>query len=492
MLLTLHSPVGFQRCSAGRPERLVHSRVQLLRDLSLLFACWICVAIVSLADDRGQVAAGSFELATFSVDVTVPLGHRSMGILPTKTQRVGDPLEARGFLLYGAGAPVAVLVVDWCELRNAAYDEWRDTVAAAAGTSRERVLVSCVHQHDAPIADKRADELLRSVGLANELYDIDFHQFVLQRIATAVAEAALRRQPVTHVGVGQARVERIASNRRVQLNDGTVSFNRGSRSATNPVMRDAPVGQIDPILKTLSFWNGERAVCAISVYATHPMSHYGGGTISADFPGLARRRRQAALPNVFQIYASGCSGDVTAGKFNDGSETAKRELTERMTDAMQRAWEDTDRHPLQNCQFRSVPLHLDYSDREELSIERLRAVLNDTNATTEKRILAAMAMSSAERVRSGQPIDVGCIDFQHTQFLLLPAESFVSYQLSAQQLRPDSVVIAVGYGECWPGYIPSADAVRNGFDGHNWMWVTSTAETAMMTALRRVLLVDQQ
>ncbi|HEX5447088.1 MAG TPA: hypothetical protein VFW87_24950 [Pirellulales bacterium] len=32
-------------------------------------------------------------IAVFSADVTIPLGHRCMGILPTKAQRIDDPLK---------------------------------------------------------------------------------------------------------------------------------------------------------------------------------------------------------------------------------------------------------------------------------------------------------------------------------------------------------------------------------------------------------------
>ena len=38
----------------------------------------------------------------------------------------------------------------------------------------------------------------------------------------------------------------------------------------------------------LSFWDGDRCVCALHSYAVHPMSTYGTGSGSSDFPGLAR------------------------------------------------------------------------------------------------------------------------------------------------------------------------------------------------------------
>ena len=78
------------------------------------------------------------------------------------------------------------------------------------------------------------------------------------------------------------------------------------------------------MLKTLCFWNGDTPLCALSAYATHPMSFYGKGGVSADFVGMARKRRQADTPKVFQMYASGCSGNVTAGKYNDGDPAQPR------------------------------------------------------------------------------------------------------------------------------------------------------------------------
>ena len=59
------------------------------------------------------------------------------------------------------------------------------------------------------------------------------------------------------------------------------------------------------------------------------MSYYGKGGVSADFIGLARRRRQEDLPGVFQIYVSGCSGNITAGKYNDGAPENRAVLADR-------------------------------------------------------------------------------------------------------------------------------------------------------------------
>src|SRR5205085_7792126 len=88
------------------------------------------------------------------------------------------------------------------------------------------------------------------------------------------------------------------------------------------------------------------------------MSDYGKGGVSADFVGLARKRRQAEMPGVFQMYASGCSGNVTAGKYNDGDPANRVVLADRLHKAMVTAWKDTKRVPVKDVEFRSVALKL--------------------------------------------------------------------------------------------------------------------------------------
>src|SRR5204863_269045 len=150
------------------------------------------------------------------------------------------------------------------------------------------------------------------------------------RVAGALAKSLKDARKITHLGTGQAKVEKVASNRRVVLPDGKVTYARGSSSGGNKVFADAPEGLIDPWLKTISFWDGKEMVAALHCYATHPMSYYGQGGVTSDFVGLARSLMQKEDPNAFHLYASGCSGDVTAGKYNDGSPANRPLLAQRI------------------------------------------------------------------------------------------------------------------------------------------------------------------
>jgi hypothetical protein len=69
---------------------------------------------------------------------------------------------------------------------------------------------------------------------------------------------------------------------------------------------------------------------------------------------------------------------------------------------------------------------------------------------------------------------------------LFPGESFVGHQLHAQSLNPDSFVVSIGYGECWPGYIPTESALDDGFED-NWLWVDRGSEARIQAAVRQVL-----
>lgn len=425
-------------------------------------------------------------LAAFEAEVTPPLGHPCMGGGIAPLARIDDPLYAKGFALLGMGEPVVVVVIDWCEIRNDAYERWRAVLAEAVGTKPARVVVSCIHQHDAPIADLTAQKLLEDARAKGAICDLKFHEEAVQRVARALKDSLRKTRPVTHLGLGQAKVAQVASNRRFLDKEGKVRFSRTS-ATRDPVARDAEEGLIDPWLKTLSFWNNDTPLLALSVYATHPMSYYGKGGASADFPGLARKRRQTDLPGVFQMYASGCSGNITAGKFNDGSAENRAILGDRIYQAMAQAWKLTERRPVKSFSLNVTPLEMAVRDGVGFSQDDLEKKLRESKRPFDQ-CLAAFGLSWRERLKTKPAIDVPALDWGDAVLVLLPAEAYVEYQLFAQKLRPKDFVVVLGYGECAPGYIPTEKHWKEG-DGNlsDWNWVAPGAQERMEAALRKAL-----
>lgn len=455
-------------------------RRRVLQGLGLLGAAGVLPA-------WGLAAEGSgWKLATFQVDVTPPVGHPLLGNSFAPSTSLLDPLDARGFVLTGPDRPLVVISIDWCEVRNDAFQRWRTVLAEAAGTTPERVLVHTVHQHDAPYFDLTAGKLLEASKPGGKMLDAAFHEECVQRASAALKGSLAAAVPVTHVGAEQAKVDQVASSRRVDEN-GKVSHRRYSRCA-DPALRALPEGDIDPWLKTISFWNDDRPLAALSVYACHPMSYYGGGEISADFVGMARKLRDASSPRVFQIYGSGCCGDVTAGKYNDGSKGNRPLFAERLSLAMAGAWTNTKKQELKAITFRNEAMILPHSELPSMTEAALQEKLDNPQAPLSARAQAALGLSSLKQHADGHHIDVPMIDFGAAQLVLLPAESFVAYQLFAQQQRPDNMVVTLGFGESAPGYIPTNQAYREGFrEEHGYTWNRPGAEDLIQAALKKVL-----
>jgi hypothetical protein len=425
-------------------------------------------------------------LSTFIVEITPPLGHPCMGggIAPAK--EIVDPLFAHGFILQGVGKPMAMVALDWCEVRNGAYELFRDKIANAINTDPVRVMLCSLHQHDAPIADLEAQQLLEKHKAKGAICDIDFLHKTVFRIADKARESLRLTQPVTHIGTGEAKVEKVASNRRYVDGNGKVQYNRMS-ATRDPKIREGEEGTIDPMLKTISFWNGDTPILGLTAYATHPMSHYGRGGVSTDFVGMARKVRQAELPDVFQVYVSGCSGNVTAGKYNDGDPGNRPILAERLRNSMVAAWKGTKKTPVKEVTFRSVPLLLKPRSSKGFSEEELTQRLT-MDPKPFGQCLAALGMSWKKRCAAGWPIDIPVLDFGNAVVTLLPAESYVEYQLMAQQVRPDTFVLVAGYGECGPGYIPIERAwTENDGNLSDWCWIDPGSEKLMSEAIKTAL-----
>lgn len=439
-------------------------------------------ALAAVALPALAPAAPRLTLSSFVAEVTVPVGHALMGGGIAAAKEVVDPLFAHGFVVRGPSKPVAFVALDWCEIRNGAYDLIRARIAAAVDTDPVRVMLCALHQHDAPIVDLEAQQLLEAHKAKGGICDLAFLDKTATRIADAAKECLTTAKPVTHVGTGQARVEKVASNRRYLDDAGKVRYDRMSASR-DPKVRAGEEGTIDPFLKTLSFWDGDTPLLGLSAYATHPMSFYGRGGVSADFVGMARKRRQADTPGVVQMYASGCSGNVTAGKYNDGDAGNRAVLADRVHAAMKAAWAGTKRTTVTDAVFRSVPLKFESRFTSDELTKRLT-----TDPKPFNQCLAALGLSWQKRVASGKPVDLPVLDFGAAVLAVLPAEAYVEYQLMAQAARPDSFVVVAGYGECGPGYIPIERAWREN-DGNlsDWCWVPPGSEKRMRDAITATL-----
>jgi len=425
-------------------------------------------------------------VGAFESDVTPPPGSPlSLGNRPPAKKTV-DPLSARGIVLLGAGPPVVLCAIDWRFLLNEAHDAWREALAAAVGTSADRVAVHTVHQHDAPGVGYSAEEILAAHGLGGEMFNVAHAQKALHRAAQAAAKAARKPRRVTHLGYGLAEVKQVASARRLLTPDGRLRLWRGSRSRDERA-RSAPEGLIDPYVRLVSFWDGEEPLVAISYYACHPISYYGRGGVSADFVGMARAAREAALPGVAEIYFTGAGGNIACGKYNDGSTSNRPVLASRLERGMKLAWDAQKKVPLTaaDVDWRVAPVRLPLS--RSLEEEGIRKTLKDPGAALFRRVLAAVKLAWMRRARAGHKVEPCCLRIGPVYLLHMPGELFVEYQLAAQKMRPDAFVCMAAYGDLGSLYVGTKAAYSQGGYEVGMSLVAPDVEDVLMAAMRNLL-----
>jgi hypothetical protein len=403
------------------------------------------------------------------------------------TNRWDLTLRARGIVLLGAGEPIVLCAVDWIGIANEGHDAFRTTLARAAGTSVQRVAVHSLHQHDAPDCDFSAERILKEAGADPCQFEGQFQRRVIADLEKAVRESLPRAQPVTHLGLGEARVEQVASNRRILGPDGKVRATRWT-ATKDPAIRAEPEGTIDPIVSLVSLWNGNRPVAVLSYYATHPQSYYRTGIPNPDFPGLARFFRQLAVPSAMHVHFTGAGGNIGAGKYNDGSPENRLVLAQRLADGMRRAWESTKREPLSPADvgWKVEPVALPLA--KQINAEKLEAALKHgpmTAATTS----GASRLAWLRRCQAGHQIDVQCLRLGRARILHLPGELFVEYQLAAKAVRPDLFIALAAYGDYAPWYIGTEVAYKQGGyeTGPDASNVAPEVEAVLTAAIRKLL-----
>lgn len=390
----------------------------------------------------GLAVRRTLRIATFAVDVTPPLGTAlCYGLVPDAAS-IGDRLWARGIVLLPSGdRPVVLCAVDWLGIGNGSRDRWHAALAKAAGTTPDRVSVHTVHQHDAPGDDLTAHALLPK-GLS--LYDEAFAAATVKRVAAAIKTA--KPVNVTHTGAGSAKVDSIASNRRILGADGKVAFGRMTACRNSPHC-GAPEGVIDPLLRSLSFFENDRRVATLSYYATHPMSYYGKSVVSADSVGMARDKQT----DTFQIHFTGAAGNIGAGRYNDGAVENRAVLAARLADAMSRAKTSEDRVAYDGLHWAVSPISMPLREGAGFTEADITKVEKDPKlARNNARYLAFYRLTKA-----GRRINLSALTLGGARVIHMPGELFVEYQLHAG-------TAVAAYGDYGPMYIGTAEAYGQG------------------------------
>ncbi len=467
--------------------------------MNTLLRCWIflgCLGGLTL-DQRGWAAeagpaspestpvasdaaqkTSELKVATFSCDLTPPLGSP---IYPSykPLEIIEEPLLGKGIILQAGSKRYVLCAVDWCTLCNSSHELFRQKLAKAVDTPVDHVSVHTVHQHTAPNINGDVQRLLDKYPNPPPYVNFALLEEVTDRLAGAARDALKRLEPFDRVGLGQARVEKVASNRRI-LRDGKI-LGRMS-SCKDPQLQAEPEGRIDPFLKTITLARGDKPLVRLHYYATHPQSFYYDPRASSDVPGFARQRLEKK-EGVFQIYFTGCAGDVAMGKYNDGTRQARDVLTERLYKAMEESVSATRWEPVETIVWKTVSVKL--PPRKEPTTEKLQRILEDPKAPILTRINVAAQQAYAER--ADRPIEIALLQIGPARVLHLPGECMIEFQLYAQSLVPDQFLAVAAYGDDGPGYICTEASFKEGGYEPSASKVAPESEHILKEAIRTLL-----
>lgn len=430
--------------------------------------------------------AEHLRVATFQVDATPPLGSPlCTGALPP-ARLVVAPLSARGLALLGAGKPIVLVAVDWGLIANEGMDEWRETLAKAAGTTFDRVSVHELNIHDAPGYDPTTERILNDLGLGGQIYDAAFAHQTIVRAADALRVALQKPVTVTSIGLGQGKVEQVASNTWVTGQDGKPLFRSGAWRT--PAQRDAPEGKIDPYVRLVSLWNGNQPLLALTFYASKSEAFMGNGLVDVGFVGLARAAREAAQPGVAQIYFDGAGANVTPGKYNDGSAGMQAILGQRLAAGMEAAWNAQTKVSLNPSEvdWRQVTVGLPLGDRLS-NKDRVLQELHDPSVQFVARSRVARDLAWIELCEKGRRISLQALRLGPAYLVFSEGELFVEYQLATEAMKPGRFVAMAAYGGSGVGVVCTKDAYSAGVPEAIFSRTSGGAEEVVMAAIRALL-----
>jgi hypothetical protein len=451
----------------------------LSRVVSLLFVT-LAISYVSPIVD----AAEPIRVATFNVDASPPIGA-PMAYDPVKG--IQSPLSCKGIVILSDRKPIVMVAVDWIGIASGGQTVFKETLARAAGTDPTRVVVHTLHQHDAPRCDFAADELTLAESLENAGFDARHARSVVKNAAEAIKRAIEVPQEVTHVGLGEGIIEKVASNRRILGPDGKVLYTRYT-ATKDPKIRAFPAGTIDPKLKCISFWNEDQPLAVLTYYATHPQSYYRTGLANPDFPGMARNAREEKL-NIPHIHFNGAGGNIGAGKWNDGAHENRQILADRVEEGMRKAWEATEKFPVSSDDLSWKTTNVLLPCADHLDEEELVAKLENKELKPDDRWTAAKHLVWLRRCEADDPIQISRLGLGKARVLYMPGELFVEYQLAAQKMAPDKFVAMAAYGDYAPGYVCTDIAyTQGGYESSDRASrVKPGVEKVLMDAMRELL-----
>ena len=389
----------------------------------------LIIAVTSVGCQLAEEPAVEAPKTTFSA------GAREVQITSTRDRsKVHQDMYARSLVLSDGSTRVAILTLDWGALGLGQTTQVRQGIEAATGIPADHVTINSSHSHNVGGAEGEWED-----GLS-------YGDWLVKTCVDLTVEA---NQAVEPAAIGYDRVPiQIGFNRRLIQDDGQVTM------AINP---DGPVA---PWTDVVAVNTTERAgrVALLFTYAAHPVITQFADVISSDYPGSAIARLKGFLGDgglpesggVF-MFAQGCGANINAFPLRGGPEACDAAAS-KLANAVLRCNLEGVRPGAIRAE--SLTVSLPYQPMPAVAEIEQALEADPENERLPKRLALAQAGTHPQTL--DYPLTAMAIG-PDLCILSLPYETFVDYQLFADQVSPFAHTITLGYCLAGPYVATAAD-----------------------------------
>ena len=387
--------------------------------------------------------------------ITPPVGVDLTGYVgrPGPSTKVHDDLFATALVLDDGAKRIGIIAIDIVGADMAQDAALRDAISKATGIEPKNLLIASSHTHAGP-----------AIGVLRECGEPD--EACVRRLwAQIVAVAKEASEKLADARLSYARAEsELAWNRRNWVVEAKVQ-----QSPTSGVITDPEVGGL------LIEIDGQKPVMLFN-YACHGVVMGGENLeISADWIGAARDALESSGSIGTAIFLQGCCGNINPryrGTFEEVKH-AGESVAKPLLDALAKA------KPIENPKIKIawktvdlpyMPLPEEESLEQEISfrrgeIEKAQAEGAPLVYGQVHKAMLGWAQDALKMVTEGGPesvaIGLQAISIDGVVLATLPGEAFCEYGLEFRKMTKSSV-IPVGYANGNIGYIPTAEAYKEG------------------------------
>lgn len=396
----------------------------------LIYLLFLLEASVVYGTDMiSEIKAGAATRVVNPAKPAVPSGHGSRTRVPP--EKIYSDLCTQALVLEDAsGSRIVLITGDFMMLTAELADRIREIIKEKYGIPPEAVCVHVTHNHASPpIAEREA--------IAKEYFDPEYGQFFVNQTVGAVTDALAKLIPVK-LRYCEDVCTSVAINRRGKDPEtGAIGNFPNNKGAVDFKVR---------VVTAESLTDGKPIVVLVE-YAAHPVvttSDYLGG----EYPAAIRKWMQVKYPGATAMYFQGCAGNIRIQVLNEdrnrwikGDPTMAERFGHDLADAVERAM--------------TKP-----GDPIVGPIEYVYAVIPaPLQRETDPKTTPLRVQVFRFGPRSKTPFI----------FIGLGAEAFIEYGLQLEQrLRPANSIV-VGYANDLAGYLPTAQACREGgYEPNAW------------------------